>query len=213
LVGQDWPRAEDGARVSLWPLRQEVIPAIAQAVAARCFDPLLRKYVWDARGLYAGRPHSDLARLIPALADGLKDFLAARCLGGGDLADCSAEPVADAGHYFPDALPPPLPFASSGTPSLDVQRLGLAIGDDDDGGEIKRTLVHLVRDDPWLHAEWHAFVQSSLQDRSDQEAIGEAMAMDRATDCFIFRATRLDGKTPINVLMERQPGMSDRQRQ
>lgn len=213
LVGQDWPKAEGAGRVSLWPLNKENASAAAQQVATRCFDPLLRKYVWDARGIYAGRPHGDLARLGSALAEGLDDFLVARCLGGGDLADCLAMPMAEDGRYFHQDAQGAMPFASTGVPSQDVQRLGLTIAADDDGGEIKRKLVHLVRDDPWLYAEWRSFVEHSLEDRDSQRPISGALATDRATDDFIFRATRLGGKTPIQVLLERQANLSDRQRQ
>jgi hypothetical protein len=94
-----------------------------------------------------------------------------------------------------------------------VQLLALAIGDQDDGGEIKRTLVHLVRDDPWLYAEWRSFVEREQKERGDAAIAEHAMAMDRATDEFIFRATRLDGMTPIQLLLERQRDLADCQRQ
>jgi hypothetical protein len=213
LVGQDWPKAEGAARVRLWPLEKENAPAIAQQVATQCFDPLLRKYVWDARDIYAGRPHGDLALLITALSDSLRDFLTTRCLEGGDLADCLAAPLTAAGPYFPRPTQSATPFASSGVPSQDVQRLGLAIDADDDGGEIKRKLVHLVRDDPWLYAEWRSFVERALEGREGQRPSSETLATDRATDDFIFRATRLDGKTTIQVLLERQADPPDRQGQ
>ena len=215
FIGQDWPTAEGTCRVSLWPLDNENAAAIAQQVATRCFAPLLRKHVWDARGIYAGRPHDDLARLAAALCDGLTGFLITRCLGGGNLADCLAAPTAPAERYFPQAAQGqvPTPSVSSGSPAQDVQRLAMAIDADDDGGEIKRKLVHLVRDDPWLHTEWRSFVEHALEDREGQQPSSETLGMDRATDDFIFRATRLDGKTPIQVLLERQADLSDRQRQ
>ena len=212
LVGQDWPKAEGAEQVSLWPLNKESALAIARQITTRCFDPLLRKYVWDARGVYAGRPHGDLARLGAALAEGLDDFLVTRCLDG-DLADCLARPMAQDGRYFHQAAQGAMPLTSTGMPSQDVQRLGLTIAADDDGGQIKRKLVHLVRDDPWLYAEWRSFVEHRLEDRDVQQPITDALATDRATDDFIFRATRLDGKTPLQVLLERQADMSNHQRQ
>jgi len=212
LVSQGWPRAEGADVVDLWPLTADTAARVAGRAAEHCFDPLLRKYVWDSRGIYAGTPHRDLPPLIAALSEGLRDFLTNRCLPSGNLAGCLAEPAADAGEYFPAESKHGAQVASSGDHRCDVQRLALTINDQDDGGEVKRKLVHLVRDDPWLFAEWRAFVQQEQRERGKPAAGKAPMAIDRATDDFIFRATRLDGMTPIQLLLDRQPDMANCQR-
>jgi len=103
-------------------------------------------------------------------------------------------------------------MASSGDPRRDAHRLALAVGDQDDGGEIKRKLVHLMCDDPWLFAEWRSFIQRRQEERSRSGADRDRMTTDQATDDLIFRATRLDGMTPIQLLLDRQRDMAACQR-
>lgn len=213
LVSQGWPRAEGADVVDFWPLTADASVRVAGRAAEQCFEPLLRKYVWDSRGMYAGKPHRDLPPLIDALSEGLSGFLTERCLPGGNLAGCLAKPGADAGGYFPAESERGARVVPSGVPRRDMQVLALTVADQDDGGEIKRKLVHLVRDDPWLFAEWRSFVQQEQRERGKPAAGKAPMAIDRATDDFIFRATRLDGMTPIQLLLDRQPDMADRQRQ
>ena len=179
-----------------------------------CFDPLLRKYVEDTRDIYPGRPDGDLEYLMADLGQALSGFLTSRCSVGGDLYRCLTHPVADHKRYFPDNGRPADPTTTSGDPARDVYRLGLTIHDEDDGGDIKWKLVHFVRKDPWLFAEWMAFVQAELDELESKDRLDDAStAVDQATDNFIFRATHLNGKTPIELFIERQPCLSDLQKQ
>jgi len=144
----------------------------------------------------------------------LERFLISRCSADGDLHKCLLNPLAGHNRYFSDNGRPADPADSCGDPVRDICRLGLSIHDEDDGGDIKGKLVHFVRNDPWLFAEWRAFVQQQL-DSSERKSrfSSRPSAVDEATDEFIFRATHLAGKTPIQLFIERQKNMSEQQRQ
>ena len=96
---------------------------------------------------------------------------------------------------------------------LDVYNLGYIIRDTDGPAEMKRTLVWFVRHDPWLSTESMSFVRDHLASRGKDDNQDPSMEADDATDHFIHRATRLAGKTPIQLLIERQHRLSDHQRQ
>lgn len=106
------------------------------------------------------------------------------------------------------------PASSSGDPIQDVYRLNLTIHDKDDGGSIKWKLIHFVHNDPWLFAEWMSYVQRRLETAEDRKKSKDrSSTVMESTDEFIFRATHLNGKTPIQLFIERQKSMSERQKQ
>jgi len=215
FVGRNWPAGScEGLKGELWQLDEASAELIAECTASQCFDPILRKYVEDTRDIYPGRPHGDLTKLTKALREALGSFLISRCSSGGNLYKCLTNPLADDNRYFPDNGESPDPPSSCGDPIRDIYRLGLMIHDEDDGSDMKRTLAHFVRTDPWLFAEWKSFVREQLDESKRKKRISiQSMAIDEATDEFIFRATHLDGKTPIRLFLERQKDMCDRQRQ
>ena len=215
LISRNWPVGlAEGLWEKLWQLDEASAEAIAEGAASQCFDPLLRKYVEDKRDIYPGRPHGDLCKLTTDLSEALQSFLVSRCTPGGDLYECLMNPLADHNRYLHNNGRSADPAGSCGDPIGDVYRLGLTIHDEDDGGDIKWKLAHFVRNDPWLFAEWMSSVQQRLDEIENKERLNDrASAVDQATDEFIFRATHLAGKTPIQLFIERQKDMSDRQRQ
>jgi hypothetical protein len=215
LVSQDWPVALDRRlHQKLCHLDESSAKAISECAAQRCFDPLLRKYVEDTRDMYPGRPHDDLAKLTTNLGQALQLFLVSRCSADGKLHECLVNPLGDDNGYFPNNGKPMDPDSSCAEPLGDIRRLALSIHDQDDGGDVKGKLVHFVRNDPWLFAEWMSFVQQqSAKPERRKRSQGRHHAVDEATDEFIFRATHLDGKTPIQLFLERQKDMSNRQAQ
>lgn len=215
LISQNWPAGlcED-LQEKLWQLDDASAEAIGEYTASQCFDPLLRKYVEDTRDIYPGQPHSDLSKLTSNLDEALRSFLISRCSPGGDLYECLMNPLADHNRYFPNNGRSTEPAGSYGDPIRDVYQLGLTISNEDDGGDIKWKLAHFVRNDPWLFAEWMSFVQQQLDKLERKERLNNrSSAVDEATDEFIFRATHLDGKTPIQLFIERHKSMGDRQKQ
>ena len=215
LISRNWPAGlREGLWEKLWQLDEASAEAIAEGTALQCFDPLLRKYVEDKRDIYPGRPHGDLCKLTTDLSEALKSFLISRCAPGSDLYKCLLNPLADHNRYLHNNGRSADPVSSCGDPIHDVYQLGLTIHDEDDGGDIKWKLAHFVRNDPWLFAEWMSFVQQQLDKLERKERLNnKSSAVDEATDEFIFRATHLDGKTPIQLFIERQKNMTDRQKQ
>lgn len=215
FISRNWPDGLcENLRKKLWQLDEASAEAIAENVTTQCFDPLLRKYVEDKRDIYLGRPHRDLCKLTADFNEALKYFLVTKCVPGGDHHRCLTDPLADCKQYLYNNSRPADPVSSSGDPITDVYRLGLTIHDEDDGGDIKWKLVHFVRNDPWLFAEWRYFVQQQLDENKNKNQPEDiTSAIDTATDDFIFRATHLDGKTPIQLFIERQKDMSSQQKQ
>lgn len=215
FAAPNWPAGccED-LKGELWQVDEASAERIAECTASQCFDPILRKYVEDTRDIYPGRPHGDLTKLTMALREALGSFLISRCSSGGNLYKCLTNPLADDNRYFPDNGKLPDPSSGCGDPLRDIYRLGLMIHDEDDGSDMKRTLAHFVRTDPWLFAEWKSYVGEQLDEsKRKRHASSQSVAIDEATDEFIFRATHLDGKTPIQLFLERQKDMCDQQRQ
>lgn len=215
LISRNWAAGFcEGLEEKLWQLDEASAEQIAECTASQCFDPLLHKYVEDTRDIYPGWPHGDLSKLTTDLGGVLRTFFISRCSRGGDLYKCLMNPLADHNRYFPNNGESADPASSCGDPIRDVYRLGLTIHDEDDGADIKRKLAHFVRNDPWLFAEWMSFVQQQLGKPKRKEQINnKSLAVDEATDEFIFRATHLAGKTPIELFIERQKDISDRQKQ
>jgi len=215
FISQNWPAGLDEVlQQRLWQLDGSAAQQISELTTSKCFAPLIRKYVEDSRDIYPGRPHRELSMLTADLEATLERFLISRCSADGDLHKCLLNPLAGHNRYFSDNGRPADPADSCGDPVRDICRLGLSIHDEDDGGDIKGKLVHFVRNDPWLFAEWRAFVQQQL-DSSERKSrfSSRPSAVDEATDEFIFRATHLAGKTPIQLFIERQKNMSEQQRQ
>ena len=214
FISRNWPDGSDeNLRQKLCRLDASAAEHISESTASQCFDPLIRKYVEDTRDIHPGRPHGDLNMLTADLGEALSLFLISRCSNEGDLYQCLLSPLASHNQYFPDNGRLADPVDSCGDPIRDISRLGLSIHDDDDSYDIKRKLVHFVRNDPWLFAESRSFVQQELDSSQRKERIdAETSSVDKATDEFIFRATHLDGKTPIQLFIERQKDMSERQR-
>lgn len=215
LVTQDWAVEPcEGLGGKLWQLDEPTAAQISKSTAHRCFEPLLRKYMEDSHSIYCGWPHPDLTPLVWGVGTMLGGFLLVRCAPGGDLYRCLEDPLANHGGYFTDAGRPAEIPQTSGDAFRDVQQLGLMIDDSDDGGDVKYKLVHFVRNDPWLFSEWAAFVEGQLEQAArKRQGSGPDSAVDEATDAFIFKATHLAGKTPIQLLLERQSNISNRQRE
>ena len=215
FISRNWPAGlcED-LKDKLWHLDESSAGQIAEHTASQCFEPLLRKYVEDTQGLYPSRPHSDLTKVTLDLAEALRAFLLSRCASEGNLYKCLTNPLADHNRYFLDNGEAADPIRSCGDSVHDVYLLGLTIHDEDDGGDLKRKLAHMVRNDPWLSAEWRSSVQREMRERQQSGPINDSSTtIQQITDDFIFRATHLAGKTPIQLLIERQKSMSERQKQ
>jgi len=214
FISRNWAAGFcEGLEEKLWQLDEASAEQIAERTASQCFDPLLRKYVEDTRDIYPGWPHGDLSKLTTDLGEVLRTFFISRCSLGGDLYKSLLNPLADHNRYFPNNGKSADPASSCGDPIRDVYRLGLTIHDEDDGADMKRKLAHFVRNDPWLFAEWMSFVQQQLDSSERKKRISSRpSAVDDATDEFIFRATHLDGKTPIQLFLERQKDMRDQQK-
>ncbi|MEJ2705086.1 MAG: hypothetical protein P8Z79_21825 [Sedimentisphaerales bacterium] len=215
FVVRNWPSGYgEDMKEELRRLDEVSAAPLAEYTASQCFDPILRKYVEETRDFYPGRPHANLTKITTALYTTLKAFLISRCSPGGNLHKCLMNPLADDDGYFPRNGKAPDPTSSCGDPLRDIYQLGLTIHDEDDGGDMKRKLAHFVRTDPWLFAEWKSFVRERLDASKSKKQLGDqSMAIDEATDEFIFRATHLYGRTPIQLFLERQKDMPDRQRQ
>jgi len=214
FISRPWPAGlDENLRKQIRQIDESTAAQISESTVSQCFDPLLRKYVEDIREIYPGRPHGDLDILTADLQGILNQFLVLRCSDKGNLYQCLQNPLGNHNRYFPDNGRRAETANSCGDPVQDVYRLGLLVDDDDDGGDIKRKLVHFVRNDPWLFAEVNSFVQHKLENTEENDRIDDtASAIDEATDEFIFRATRLNGKTPIELFMERQNDMSELQK-
>jgi len=204
----------DADSIHFWYLNPKTAAGLARQITIECFDPLLRKYVEDTRDTCPGRPHRDLDPLLDRLQQALQSFLGARCVSGGDLYACLTDPLVDDQGYFSRrivtghmALP-----ASSGDPALDVYNLGYVIKGTDGPAEIKRTLVSFVRHDPWVFAERMRFVHDKAETHDSSDELDPAFALDDATDQFIYHATHLAGRSPIELLIDRQFKLSDQQR-
>ena len=214
FISRTWPTGlDEDLRMQFWRISESAAGSISENTVSQCFAPLIRKYVEDSRDIYPGRPHGDLDILIADLEEILRQFLILRCSDEGNLYQCLQNPLGSHNRYFPENGRRAKPAHSCGDPMYDIYRLGLSVDDDDDGGDIKRKLVHFVRNDPWLFAEVNTFVQHKLENSEENDRIEDTVsAIDEATDEFIFRATRLNGKTPIELFMDRQKDMSELQK-
>jgi hypothetical protein len=196
-----------------WNPPDELDERTAQRIseqAATQFDLLLRRYAEEAKGLLAPRPSPDLDTvLIPQLQDRLLQFLLQRCRPGGDLHACIADPAGDdAGHF--DATPHPRHHAvvRTGRAVDDLYRLGVVIDDSDTYTSAKDKLYWFCESDPWMKFEFDSRMVATLAD-SEDSAGADLIA---AIDGFLFAPCRLDGKTPVELLLERQVNMPEQQR-
>lgn len=213
LVSQNWPRQPGEGWPSLWPIDDANVQAVS-ARAVRAFDGLLRKYLWDWAEVYLPRPDRDLEKLLRGLTGELREFLVKRCGQGKDLENCLLDPLGDDGGFFPKNDMPPLEGRASGDPAKDVRELALLVRDNDDAGVLKNKLVGFVRTDPWLLEELIIKVLEEVADEQKKESpADEQVISQQATDDFIFGATSLGGKSPIQLFLERQPDMPAHQRQ
>lgn len=188
--------------------RLDTVAAELARVARDDFDPLLRKFVEDLDDQILPRPDRELERLVGRLEEATAAFLGTRCGPGGDLQPLAAAPLGPAGKALPDNGLPPDPATSSGSVARDIIDLASTVRAEDDAVAVKRKLVHFVRHDPWLAEECMVDVLGALDVAGGDEA-GEDV---RATDAFVFRPTRIDGRTPIELFIERQPAMPEAQR-
>jgi hypothetical protein len=176
-----------------------------------CFDPLLRKFAEDVEDVILPRPDPDLDRLTARLESRLQEFLQARCTPGAALHPCLAQPLGPPPTGFPNHRLPADPAHSTGRISADVLALAPTIRDGDELHEVKRKLIAFARNDPWLAEEFYVY----LLDHTDSDAFNPPDPVEayRATDDFLFRATSLAGRTPVELLVDRQPDMPQRQRE
>jgi hypothetical protein len=186
-------------------------PEVAAVVGRECFDPLLRKFAEDVGGTILPRPDADLDRLAACLEPALRDFLQTRCTPGGDLHAALADPLAPAPAGFPDNRLPADPAQPAGRRSADVLALAPTVHDADGLDEVKRKLIAFATTDPWLLEEHTGYVFDHTPTVMFVEP--DPVRVFQATDDFLHRATRLAGKTPIELFLERQPDIPERQRQ
>lgn len=199
------------AAIDAGMLLPEQIESLTAQAEHECFNPLLRKSAEDVSLEYVPSKDPDAVLLARTLADSLREFLADRCGPGGDLRECLTDPLPEAGAFFPpkteeEPLPPP-----AGRPSRDIQRLAVIVFESDDPVTLKYKLGAIAHQDPWLSIEWR---QEVLKQAPKYAAKGydAAAGMQALIDQRVFRATRLWGKTPIDILLERQPDMPPVQR-
>jgi hypothetical protein len=191
-------------------------PASAGAAAAIAeeardvYERLLRKYVEDELDLYPPRPYPDLTRMATDLAQVTGEFFAERTAPGADLFDCVTAPASPDEGYFPPNRQPAQ--RSTGEARRDLYELGLVVRDDDGPGELEDKLLDLVRYDPWLFAECRTYVDDRTDDLEAAGRKATAYDVDAFTEEFMCRATHLDGKTPVQLLLDRQVFISDVQR-
>jgi hypothetical protein len=214
-----------GPAPDLVNLTDDVARQIAAAAAQHAYEPLLRKYVQDMQNDLLPTPDRDVTTFAQALADTTSRFLATRCLAGGDLRDALTDPLGSDRGYFPDNGLPADPPRSSGDALLDIRRLAVRIHPTDGRDELKGRLIGFCWSDPWLNTELaetiadaeeiasqkleQEFAGSPLDDVTDQEAMDARLDESEieAIDDFCFAATRLDGRTPIELAIDRQPDM------
>ena len=170
--------------------------------------------------MYLPRPAPGLEELLQGLTTAVLDFLLNRCGPGGDHHEGLTSPLAPAGPALPDNGRRPDPDAATGRASVDIPRLATTLHDSDDLSAVKGKLIHFARHDPWLFAE----LMVNVLDRLDQAGAGrdrdpaggdddvEATTI-RTADDFLFRATGVDGRTPLELLLDRQRDLGAAQRQ
>ena len=213
LVSRDYPPGEAPfPREALWHLDDARADAVADRVVAGCFEPLLRKFSEDAHDVYLPLPDRGLTEVLGALGRAVRTFLVERCAPGGGLHACLADPLADSGGRFPDNGKARDPAGSCGDPFRDVYFLGLTVREDDDGTTFKGKLLHFVRSDPWLFSEHAAALHTELKEPDGSPGRETQFQVDTITDAFLFRATRLDGRTPVQLLLDRQSHLTGEQK-
>lgn len=214
LVSRNWPGEPGDEPVNLWPVNEASAEATARRARRSVVEPLLRKYVQDRDEVCLPRPSHDVQRLTTELGEALREFLLDRCGEGGKLADAVAQPLGSQGGYFSENGMPADPAQSTGDPRRDVYELGLMIRPQDDAGTLKQKLLLASRLDPWISQELFLLAEERLMDEEAVDAYGGLKGAEvQIADDFLFEATHLDGKTPIELVVERQPDMDARQRE
>lgn len=202
----------------LFHLNRQSIDPLADEVAHACFEPLIRKFIEDRSGKLLARPHPDIDLLRNELRQELVTFLGSHCLAGGSAHSCVTDPLGDHGGYFPDhdfdpdPDVPRNPMRSRGVAAIDVYWLGLRIADDDGPSALKNKLLRFVMGDPWLTTELAAHVEKNFDRHGQTLSDDPELIMIQATDEFLYRATRLAGRSPIELLLDRQPHLAAEQR-
>lgn len=214
LMSRNWPDEAAEGPMEFWPMNEATAEAAGGRVRRSCLEPLLRKYMLDHGGLYYPRLNPSVQRLAKELSEAVREFLLARCSEGGDLADALVEPLGPTGEYFPDNVLPADPARSTGDVRQDLYELSVTIRAGDDAGVLKDKVLAFCREDPWIGQELWVALQEQLDDPGLVEDFGRGEAPEMyIADNFVFSATQLEGKTPIEVLLERQPDMDARQRE
>jgi hypothetical protein len=203
--------ADVAAAVDAGAIPQLLAEEVAARVGRGGFDPILRKFAEDVDDEILPRPDPDLSRLVARLESVVVNTLATRAAPGGDLHAALSAPLSEAPEGFIDNGLPVDPRQSTGRASGDIVTLAPTVHEDDAYAEVKRKLLNFVRFDPWLAQECYAYVLDRVD--SAPEGADEEYEAFEATDDFLHRATRVAGRTPIELFLERQPDMPGRQRQ
>ena len=188
---------------------------LAPVLATECYEPLLRKYAEDAADRYLPRPDPPLEQLAGQLANLTVDLLVTRCAPGGDLRASIVSPVEDATGHFPDNGEPADPASGSGRASLDIRGLQVRVHESDPPDLVKRKLLRFTTGSPWLAQELARRVEAAIDETEgdpDADLSDFDSARINAIDEFLYAPTRVDGKTPVELLIEQQPDMPEAQR-
>ena len=182
---------------------------LAARVAGEAFEPLLRKYAEDVYDVLLPRPDNDLSRVVRVMSEALSGLLTRAADPADKLAATLTDPLAAASPDLPDNLQPRDPAPAGASRARDILLLAPTIHASDDAGEAKRKLVHFTHNDPWLFAEASNYVLDRTEDNGADEEddwdVDPGVARFGALDDFLYRATRVGGRTPIELFVERQP--------
>jgi hypothetical protein len=216
LARQLWRDPEFAGAVDAGKLHEPALTRLVPLLASECYEPLLRKYAEDVADRYLPRPDPPLAQLAGQLANLTADLLLNRCApGGGDLRASIVSPAEDATDYFPDNDEPADPAVGSGRASVDIRRLRVCIHESDPPDIVKRKLLRFASGSPWLAEELARRVGDAVDDAEgdpDADLSDLDSARINAIDGFLYAPTRVDGKTPVELLIEQQPDMPEAQR-
>lgn len=171
---------------------------------------------------FSDRDSPELKLLIDRLGLATSKFLTERCRAGGDLYRSLTHPLASHDGYFSAEASQPLPTVDSDDLNQVVYQLSLLIEPGDSHGEVKPKLVWLIEFDPWFVDESDMAVT-----KAEDESLKKKAGLNRknklhqfrfssrvnAIDKYLFSSCGWNGKSPLEIWLDRQPLLDERTRQ
>jgi len=214
-------RLKSGQSYNLPSLSDDVISALSTELR----NEFIGQFVWGAevRGFdFPDRDAVDLIKLVDTLVKVALNILTTRCAEGGDLRACLTDPLASDDGYFSRHGMYALPKPAGDNVNQVIYDLSLRIEPEDSHGTIKPKIVWLVQNDPWFVDEVKFEIQDELDDTAERISnqkrkrnVDDELFSARVTaiDNYIFESRAWDGKSPLEVWLDRQPMLSDPIRQ